>query len=249
MHSRLLIVSLILVLNGCATVQMTTYKPVDGQSVTYDQGTGSIRVEAGAAVLTMYPTFRYQSPSDIPTFTLYVQNRGDQDIDFDPAAIQAWLDAAPCQVYSLEDRVGEIRSAAKRKQITLAILGGLAAGAAAYNASHTTTTYSAYGVTARGRPVYATGVIQTYDPAAGMMAGAAVGAATGVGIHQIERAAGHEEQVAQGIFQRTTIQPGATMAGQVMLKAKSRQFGTLRLTVPVWGGQGSFAFTKSTATY
>jgi hypothetical protein len=244
-----ILLSLSLILTGCATVQMTTYKPIDGQSVTYEQGTGSITVEAGAAMLTMYPTFKYQSASDIPTFTLYVQNRSDHAIDFDPAGVQAWLDATPCHVYTLEERVGEIRSSAKRKQIALALLGAAAAGAAAYSASHTTTTYSGYAVTPRGRAVYTSGTIQTYDPAAGLLAGAAVGAATGVGIHQIDQAAGHEEAAAQGIFQRTTIPPGVTMAGQVMLKTKSKQFGTLRLVAPVEGGQGSFAFTQATARY
>ena len=47
-----------------------------------------------------------------------------------------------------------------------------------------------------------------YDPAAGIFAGAAVGAATGVGISPNPRAAGYEEQAAQGIFQLTKIHPG-----------------------------------------
>ena len=129
---------------GCAT-QLTSYSPAANQTIAYDQGVGAITWETNEAVLTMYPTFRYQSPSDIPTFTLMVQNKTNHDIDFVPESIQAYLDDHNCHVYTLEERVGEIRSAAKRKKIALAVIGGLAAGAAAYGASHQTVTYSSYG--------------------------------------------------------------------------------------------------------
>jgi len=203
------------------------------------------------AVLSMYPTFRYESPSDIPVFTLMVQNKTDHNIDFDPESIHAWLDNRACHVYTLEERIGEIRSAKKRKQIALAVVGGLAAGAAAYTASHSTTTYNSYGTVSNGfrqASWVSSGTIQTYDPAAGIFAGAAVGAATGVGIHQIGKAAGYEEQAAQGIFQHTTIQPGATVVGQVMLKPTSSQFGTLRMDVPVDNKPVSFMFSKTTTS-
>jgi hypothetical protein len=185
-----------------------------------------------------------------------VQNKTDHDIDFDPEDIHAWLDNRECHVYTLEERVGEIRSAAKRKQIALAIVGGLAAGAAAYNASHQTTTYSGYGTATsvnsyggvRQTSVFTMGTIQTYDPAAGILAGAAVGAATGVGIQQIANAAGHQEQAAQAIFQHTTIHPGMTIVGQVVLKLTSNEFGTLRLDVPVGGAPSTFMFAKRTTS-
>jgi hypothetical protein len=213
----------------------------------YDQGIGAITWETDEAVLTMYPTFRLQSPSDIPTFTLMVQNKTDRNIDFAPGSIQAYLDGHDCHVYTLEERVGEIRSAAKRKQIALAVIGGLAAGAAAYGASHQTTTYSSYGQVGHHQ-FWSSGTIQTYDPAAGIFAGAAFGAATGVGIHQIAKAAGYEEQAAQAIFQHSTIRPGTTIVGQVMLKPASNQDGTLRLDVPVDTAQSTFMFAKKTTS-
>jgi hypothetical protein len=132
---------------------------------------------------------------------------------------------------------------AKNKQIALAIVGGLAAGAAAYNASHQTTNYSSWGYVGN-RPVLISGTIQTYDPAAGMFAGLAVGAATGVGIHQIAQAAGNREQAAQGIFQRTTIAPGATAVGQVQIKAGRSSLSNVRLTVPVSGQPVSASFDR-----
>lgn len=245
----------VLLVGGCAT-QLTSYKPTAGEPAIYDQGVGAVSWQTDEAVLTMYPTFRYQSPSDIPTFTLMVENRTNHDIDFVPEDIHAWLDDHSCHVYALEERVTEIRRAKKQQQIALAIAGGLAAGAASYAASHQTTTYTGYGRATsynsyggiRQTNVYTSGTIQTYDPAAGILAGAAVGAATGVGIHQIEEAAGHAEQAAQGIFQHSTIQPGATIVGQVMLKPASRLFGMLRIDVPVDSKPVTFLFAKATTS-
>jgi hypothetical protein len=185
-----------------------------------------------------------------------VQNKTNHDIDFAPESIHAWLDQNECHVYTLEERIGEIRSSAKRKQIALAIAGGLAAGAAGYAASHQTTTYSGYGTATsinrygvvRQTNVFTSGTIQTYDPAAGILTGAAVGAAAGVGIQQIANAAGHEEQAAQGIFQHTTVHPGTTIVGQVMLKPTSSAFGTLRLDVPAGSTPTTFLFVKKTTS-
>jgi hypothetical protein len=238
--------STLLLLAGCAT-QLTSYAPTANQIVVYDQGIGAITWEADGVVLTMYPTFSYQSPSDIPTFTLMVQNKTSRNIDFDPESIHAYLDDHDCHVYTLQERVGEIRSAAKRKQIALAVVGVVAAAGAGYAASHQTTTYSGY-ATNGYRSVWTSGTIQTYDPAAGIFAGAAVGVATGVGIHQIGQAAGYQEQAAQAIFQRTTIRPGTTIVGQVMLKVVKNHFDTVRLDVPVDAASSTFGFAKRTIT-
>jgi hypothetical protein len=229
-------------LTGCAT-QLTSYVPNEGQKVTYDQGVGTITAETSDAIVMIYPTFRYQNPSEIPTFTLMVQNITDHDIEFNPEYLTASVGSDPCHVYSMEERVSEIRKSAVRKQVALAVLGGLAAGAAAYGASHQTTTYSSVGYVGH-RSFYTTGTIQTYDPAAGIFAGAAVGAATGVGIHQIAKAAGYEEQAAQGIFQRTTIRPGATAIGQIELKPRSYDFSVVNLGVPVGGSVTEVHFQK-----
>jgi hypothetical protein len=246
---------MVFLMSGCAT-QLTTYKPTANEPAMYNQGIGAVSWQTDEAVLTMYPTFRFQSPSDIPTFTLMVENKTDHAIDFMPEGIHAWFDNHECHVYTLEERISEIRTAKKRKQIALAVAGGLAAGASAYAASHSTTTYSGYGTATsynnyggvRQTNFYTSGTIQTYDPAAGILAGAAVGAATGVGIHQIEKVAGYEEQAAQGIFQHSTIPPGATIVGQVMLKPTGSQLGTLRMDVPVDAKPVTFMFAKGTTS-
>jgi uncharacterized protein YceK len=237
----------LMLLSGCATT-LTSYKPADTPGVTYNQGVGSIASESGDALLTIYPTFRYQSDADLPTFTLMVRDNGSQSLDFDPESVRAFLDDRECHIYTLEERVGEIRRQKRRKQIALAIAGGLAAGASVYAASHSTTTYTGYGYVGH-RAFYTTGTIQTYDPVAGILAGAVVGAATGVGISQIENAAGYQEQAAQGIFQHSTIAAGSAVVGQIMLKPDSPKFGTLKLKVSVGGELKTFTFVKSTTSY
>jgi hypothetical protein len=235
------------VLGGCAA-PLVTYKPADNQFVAYNEGVGTITDDEPEYSLIMYPTFKYQAPADLPTFTLMVQDHSQRSIDFDPAGVRAFLDGQECHVYTLEQRVSEIHREKIRKQVALAIAGGLAAGAAGYAASHSTTTYNSYGYVGY-HPVVMSGTIQTYDPAAGILAGAAVGAATGVGIHQLENAAAYQEQAAQGIFQRSTISAGGTVAGQIMLKPSSSGFGTLRLEVPIAGRTETFIFLKTTNSY
>lgn len=74
-----------------------------------------------------------------------------------------------------------------------------------------------------------------------------MGAATGVGIHQIARQAGYEIQAAQAIFQHSTIRPRTTLVGQVMLKPSSNHFGSLRLDVPINSANTTFVFSKKTS--
>jgi len=224
---------LVCLLAGCTT--LTTYKPTpNNPNVMYEQGTGSVTWDAPAFSLTMFPTFRYEKTQDIPVFTLMLYNKTNADLDFDPGVMQAWFNDQPAKIYSLEERVQDIHNAKVARQVALAIVAGLAAGAAAYSASHTVTNS------------YGGGTITTYDPFAGMLAGATVGAATGVGIQQIEANAANEEQAAQGIFQHTTVRPGMTAVGQIELHSNSTHSGTIRIDVPVGPSRASFFFAKGT---
>jgi hypothetical protein len=98
--------------------------------------------ETDEAILTIYPTFNYQAPGEIPTLTLMVANKSGESIDFLPETMQASIDNQPCHIYTLQKRVGEIQSAKRRKEMARAIAGGIAAGAAGYAVSHSTATYN-----------------------------------------------------------------------------------------------------------
>jgi hypothetical protein len=240
----LLIAAASLGLTGCVTV-VATYQPSPSQQVVYTDGIGEIRAETDSAAFTIYPTFKYQGPPDIPTFTLMVQNKSGQSLDFQPTQIAAYVDGKPCGVYSLEERVAQIHSNKVKKQVALAILGGLAAGASAYAASHSTTTYTSYGHVGR-TGFYQTATIRTFDPGAGIFAGAIVAGGTGLAIGQVARNAANEEDAAQGIFQRNTIAPGATVVGQLMLKASATSH--IRIDVPVNGHPAEFDFDQIRTT-
>jgi hypothetical protein len=49
--------------------------------------------------------------------------------------------------------------------------------------------------------------------------------------------------------QHTTVPPGTTVAGQIVLKPDYTRFGTLKLEVPIDGQLMSFRFVKSTNSY
>ncbi len=207
---------------------------------------GAITWETNDAVLTMYPTFRFQTPSDIPTFTLMVQNKTNHDIDFQPESIHAYFDERECHVYTLEERVGEIRSSAKRKQIALAVLGGIAAAGAGYAASHQTATVTSYGSIGR-RQYFNTSTIRV------LRSGLRDSGGSGGG--RCDRSRHSPDRPVRGLrgtsgtgasFSTAPFHPGTTMVGQVMLKKGAGEAGALRLDVPVAAARTTFNFAKKT---
>jgi len=238
---------------GCATVKLASYTPEEsGQEVRYDNGVGIITAENDDVLLVMYPTFKLQEPTEIPTFTLSITNKTDHLLNFNPANITASIDSKPNGVYSLEQRVGEIRSNKIKAQVAMAIIGGISAAAAANAASHSSSTYTSYGYVGR-TPFAQTARVDSYDPLAGMVVGGAVIAGTGVAIHQIENSAGNQEAAAQGILQRSTLAPGQTVTGQVMIRRskKGGQMGEheVQLVIPVETHANTFRFRKVVNTY
>jgi hypothetical protein len=77
-----------------------------------------------------------------------------------------------------------------------------------------------------------------------VLTGAAVASRAGAGLHQIENAEQYEEHAALGIFQHSTIPPGTTIVGQVVIRPLSLQFKQLRIVVPAAGGPREFVFVR-----
>jgi hypothetical protein len=133
----------------------------------------------------MYPTFRTQGAT-MPTFTIGYANNSGEATDFTPGNVKAFFRGQPVPIYTYTERIAEIQSEKQAKQVALAIVGGLAAGAAAYGASRQTyrSNYSGYTAGLRGIRTFAgMSTVRVYDPLAGI---AAVGGATGLGIRQLE---------------------------------------------------------------
>ena len=60
--------------------------------------------------------------------------------------------------------------------------------------------------------------LRVYDPGSGILAGAAMGGATGLGIQQLEYNAQNQEKVANSILQANTVDPQRMVTGDLILK-------------------------------
>lgn len=247
---RLIAASLVVMLmTGCST--LVTYQPKDNgqQQLRYVQGVGSATVADTQSELFMYPTFKLQSGSSIPTFTLGYANHSIQPVTFSPDNIRAYFNNQPVPLYTYEDRVSEIRNEKIGKQVALAILGGIAAYQGAKAASHQTYTTSVQGAVWNRRGVTSFSGMSTtrvYDPMAGIAVGATVGAFTGIGLQQIEYNAQNEEMAANNMLQTTTVDPLYSTQGEVLLHKLDpfSKDSVLRFEVTIAGKVSVFEFNR-----
>lgn len=238
--------------SGCST--MVTYSgkanaPV--QTIKYTQGVGSVIEKNEVHEIFMYPTFKMQGTT-MPTFTIGYANNGGEPVNFTTDNVKAFFRGQSVPIYTYTERIAEIKSEKQSQQIALAIVGGLAAGAAAYGASHQTyrSSYNGY-VAGRGGVTTFSGAntVRVYDPLAGIVAGAAVGGATALGVQQLEFNAKNQEQAANSILQANTVEPLHVVSGELILKGccdPYQQAGdTIRFEVTANGRTSVFEFERS----
>jgi len=217
------VVAMALFVSGCATANITyTPRPAQdtAQTLKYTDGVGTLTEKDETRELFVYSRFKMQGASQ-PTFTLGYANNTAAPVNFSTDNVKAYFRGAPVQIYTYTERIAEIQSEKQAKQVALAIIGGLAAGAAAYGASRQTyrQNYSGAVVGRRGVTSFAgSNTVRVYDPVAGMLAGAAVGGATVLGIRQIEYNAENQEQSANSILQLNTVEPLQMVTGDLVLK-------------------------------
>ena len=249
------LMALTFALTGCKT--MVSYAPsVKGptQTLKFTQGVGTLTQKTETDEIFMYPTFRMQDTTD-PTFTIGYANNSGQSINFDVSNVKAYFRGQPVPIYTYTQKVAEIESEKRGQQIALAIVGGLAAGAAAYGASSRTYTssYSGY-ASNRFRTTTFSGynTVRVYDPMSGILAGAAVGGATAVGISQIEYTAQSKQEAASAILQANTVDPLQMVSGALILKECCDPFAKkddmVRFEVTVSGKTAVFEFNRAAAT-
>lgn len=245
----------LLVLTGCSTMVAYSAKQASPtQSIRYTQGVGTVSERDELQEVFMYPTFKAQGVTQ-PTFTIGFANNSGEPINFTPDNVKAFFRGQPVQIYSYTERIAEIQSERQAKQIALAIIGGLAAGAAAHSASRQTYTsnYSGFVSGRRGITNFAgTGTTTVYNPAAGILAGAAVGGATGLGIQQIAYDAQHQEQYANSILQANTVEPMQLVTGDLIIRAccdpYPRPDDVVRFEVTARGKTSVFEFSRAKLT-
>lgn len=254
-HRLVVAVASLLFFSGCST--LVAYSPQTSgphQSLKYTQGVGTLSVKNSDQEIFMYPAFKTQGPSQ-PTFVIGYANNSASAEAFSPDNIKAYFRGVPVPIYSYTEKVQEIRNEKLGKQVALAILGGLAAGAAAHNASRQTYTSNYSGaVWGRGSAVRFAGssTLRVYDPAAGMLAGAAVGGATGVGLAQLEYNAQNQERAAEAILQANTVDPQRMITGSVILKdccdPSPRSDDSIRFEVTANGKVSEFRFRRTSGS-
>lgn len=221
------------------------------QSLKFAHGVGTLSERAADHELFMYPTFKTQGLGQ-PTFTIgYANNAGDAQ-NFSIDNVRAFYRGAPVPLYTYLEKIEEIRQEKLGKQIALAILGGAAAVAAANSASRQTYTSNYSGAVGNRFGVtrfYGSNTIRVYDPANGLIAGAAVGGATGIGISQIEYNALAQEAAAEAILQANTVEPQRMVSGQLILKKCCDQYtsanDTIRFEVTANGKISVFEFLRT----
>lgn len=242
-------------LSGCTT--LVSYAPQKNgndpsQSVKYVQGVGTATVKNEQSEMFMYPAFRTQGFTE-PTFVLGYANLSSSREDFSTSNVKAFFRGQPVPIYTYAEKVAQIQADKRGRQIALAIVGGLAAGAAARSASHQTYTsnYSGTAWNNRGGRAGFSGssTVRVYDPAAGMLAGGAVAGATGVGIYQIENNAANAELAASAILQENTVEPMQMINGNIILRGCCDQFGkagdVIRFEVTANGKTSIFEFLRT----
>lgn len=239
-------------MSGCSTMVTYSGKPnAPVQTIKYTQGVGSVIEKNEVQEIFMYPTFKMQGPT-MPTFTIGYANNADEPVNFTTDNVKAYFRGQPVPIYTYTERVAEIKSEKQSQQIALAIVGGLAAGAAAYGASHRTyqSNYNGY-VAGRGgvTSFYGANTVRVYDPLAGIVAGAAVGGATGLGIQQLEFNAQNQERAANSILQANTVDPLHMVSGELILKGCCDPYAqgndTIRFEVTANGKTSVFEFERT----
>jgi len=249
------VVACALALGGCST--FVTYGPRQGgaqQTLKYSQGVGTLSQKSEDQEVFMYPAFKKQGTND-PTFNIGFANNSGAPVDFDTTNVKAFFRGQQIPIYTYTERSAEIESNKRAQQIALAIVGGLAAGAAAYGASHQTYTsnYSGYVAGRRGVTTFGgTNTTHVYDPMSGVLAGAAVAGGTALGIQQIEFNAQNLEQAAGAILQMNTVEPLRMVSGALILKGCCDPYpgkdDRIRFEVTVSGKLSVFEFDRRVMT-
>lgn len=198
------------------------------EAVRYDKGVPTVDLEMTDGVVQITPL-----PFDHGSlvFGIAVYNDADRPANIGIENVHVSYGDKAVPVFSKDDLVRKAKSRAAWSQIGLALVGGLAAAGAASQRDHYRSTF----VTPRG-------TYRSYWSApstAGQLQSTALIAGTGVGIAAIQSQLDRTvEGLGDQVVQLTTVDPGESYAGKVVLdKIKPQSFPS-RVTVLVdWNGE------------
>lgn len=206
-------------ISGCAT--SVAYRPATGKNQTstvkYDHGTATITSKSDSSDVAMYATFKTEPTPNTPTFSLVFGNKSTNSTDIDVSNVRAFFNGVPVKVWTYEDKISQIRQDKQAAQVAIVLLTVLAGVSAARANSQQTYTTNSSGYVGRTPYSYSSRTT-VYDPMAGFVTGAAIGAAGGVALNQVNYSANAAEDAANSILQRTTVEPNMATNGILILK-------------------------------
>ena len=210
--------------SGCATSETVRFQPKAEQQALVRDGQAALMSRKKNSLVLVRPASRQFATGARPVFVVGIYNLTGAPLEFRVANIDAVQVAdqqtVPMKVFSYEDLVTEERN----RQVAVALLTGLAAGANAYSASQAghynrTSTVS----TPRGTyQVHTTG----FSPTANAIAQSNAAAQNEAMISAtIERGQQNMAALEQGVIKDNTLFPGEWYGGQLHLQPPSSDIG------------------------
>ena len=210
--------------SGCATSETVRFQPKAEQQALVRDGQAALMSRKKNSLVLVRPASRQFATGARPVFVVSIYNLTGAPLEFRVANIDAVQVAdqqtVPMKVFSYEDLVTEERN----RQVAVALLTGLAAGANAYSASQAghynrTSTVS----TPRGTyQVHTTG----FSPTANAIAQSNAAAQNEAMISAtIERGQQNMAALEQGVIKDNTLFPGEWYGGQLHLQPPSSDIG------------------------
>ena len=208
--------------------------PVAEETARYDRGLPTITIWREKGALQVRP--RKLDHGSV-AFDVAVYNRAAEPANFDTSNVEATVDGTVIRPLTLVELEKKAKNRAMWSQIAVAALAGVAAGAMARQRDqYTSTVLTPHGVY---RGYYSAPSVGGQLAAAGMVAGG------GVAIASIDnQLKATLDNMQDNVIQITTINPGDSYAGMLVLqKAKSKKL-PLRVDVKLtWNGETyPFAF-------
>jgi len=208
--------------------------PVAEETARYDRGLPTITIWREKGALQIRP--RKLDHGSV-AFDVAVYNRAAEPANFDTSNIEATADGKVIRPFTLVELEKKAKNRAMWSQIAVAALAGVAAGAMASQRDEYTSTV----VTPRGvyRGYYSAPSAGGQLAAAGMVAGGGVAIAS---IDNQLRAT--LDNMQDNVIQITTINPGDSYAGMIVLQKVKSKKSPLRVDVKLtWNGETyPFAF-------
>lgn len=199
-------------LSGCASTVQISSVPDKNTTPIYRSGIPSLMSQKKHTVM-ISPEATTRRNASRPAFILSITNQSASSIEVDTTSVAASREGKSMKVFSFTEIQAEIR----RQQAVSAFLVGLS-GAMQASAAQQQASYSQYGGTYRSGSYGGTYSGWSYNPAAGQAAANAVNAQTQQNLAAIrQQGEGALAAAANTLLQRTTVLPGTSYGGKVLL--------------------------------